>query len=254
MTKTPLIFFGHGSPMNALGGDYALEWRALGQGIEKPKAMLMVSAHWYIPEIAVTAMERPRTIHDFGGFPDELYQMQYNSPGAPWLAERVAQLLAPAPVRADQDWGLDHGAWSVLAHVWPEADVPIAQLAIDRTKPAPFHYDLGRKLAPLREEGVLIAASGDIVHNLRAMRGDAGAYDWAARFNDGVKAALAAGDDDTLIDPSRFGQDAALSIPTPEHYLPLLYVLGAKDKNEPASFFTDRLDLGSVSMLGVRYG
>ena len=251
MSKTPLFFFGHGSPMNALGGPLAEEWRTIGQSFAKPKAMLMVSAHWYIPEVAVTAMDRPRTIHDFGGFPDQLYQMQYNAPGAPWLAERVASLLAPLPVRADQDWGLDHGTWSVLAHIWPDADVPIAQLSIDRTKPAPFHYDLGRKLAPLRDEGVLIAASGDVVHNLRVMH-QGPPYDWAVSFNDRVKHALETGDDTALTAPT--GQDAANSIPTPEHYLPLLYVLGARDAGEKPSFFTDTIDMGSVSMLGVRFG
>jgi 4,5-DOPA dioxygenase extradiol len=251
MSKTPVFFFGHGSPMNALGGPIAEEWRSLGQSFPKPRAMLMVSAHWYIPEVAVTAMERPRTIHDFGGFPKPLFDMTYDAPGAPWLAERVGELLAPLPVRADEDWGLDHGTWSVLAHVWPDADVPIAQLSIDRTKGAQFHYDLGRKLAPLRDEGVLIAASGDVVHNLRTAH-QGPAHDWAISFNDRVKAQIEAGDDPALLAPT--GPDAALSIPTPEHYLPLLYALGARDKSETPRFFTDVIDLGSASMLGVRFG
>lgn len=254
MPKTPLLFFGHGSPMNALGGPIADEWRALGASIPKPKAVLMVSAHWYVSDVAVTAMDRPKTIHDFGGFPEPLYQMQYNAPGAPWLAKRVASLLAPTPVRADQDWGLDHGTWSVTAHVWPKADVPIVQLSINRSLGSQAHYDIGRKLAPLRDEGVLIAGSGDVVHNLRVMSGEARGkgFDWAVSFHNRVKDALRTGDDAALLAPA--GQDAQLSIPTPEHYLPLLYVLGARDKNEPVSFFTDQFDLGSVSMLGVRFG
>jgi 4,5-DOPA dioxygenase extradiol len=252
---TPLLFFGHGSPMNALGGRFAQDWRALGENTPKPRAMLMVSAHWYIKETAATAMPDPQTIHDFSGFPPELYQMQYPAPGAPWLAERVAQLLAPTPVRQDGDWGLDHGAWSVLAHVWPDADVPIVQLSIDRTRAPAFHYELGRMLAPLRDEGVLIAGSGDVVHNLRLMRRDGVApFDWAQRFHDRVKTAIANEDHAPLINYEALGEDAALSIPTPEHYLPLLYVLGARAPGETASFFTDALDLGSVSMLGVRFG
>jgi len=256
MSKTPLFFFGHGNPMNALGGPYADAWTALGREIEKPKAVLMVSAHWYVPETAITAMDAPETIHDFGGFPQPLFDIRYPAPGAPWLAERVAELLAPMPIRKAQDWGLDHGAWSVLMHVWPQADVPIVQLSIDRTKPAQFHYDLGAKLAPLRDEGVLIAASGDIVHNLRAAvwQGGGAAHDWAERFNDQVKQALTTGDDQTLIEYAALGEDATRSIPTPEHYLPLLYILGARDKSERPRFFTDAIDMASISMLGVRYG
>lgn len=256
MTKTPLLFFGHGNPMNALGGPYAEAWAGLGRALAKPKAALMISAHWYVPETAITAMAAPETIHDFGNFPQALFDIQYPAPGAPWLANRVRDLIAPMPVRAAQDWGLDHGAWSVLMHVWPRADVPIVQLSIDRTRPAAFHYELGRKLAPLREQGVLIAASGDIVHNLRAAvwEGGGAAHDWADRFNQQVKAALLAGDDQSLVDYAALGDDAARSIPTPEHYLPLLYILGAREPAERPSFFTDSIDMGSVSMLGVRYG
>jgi 4,5-DOPA dioxygenase extradiol len=253
MSKTPLLFYGHGSPMNALGGPYIEAWSALGREIAKPKAVLMVSAHWYVPETAITAMERPETIHDFGGFPKPLFDMQYPAPGAPWLASRVRDLIAPTPVREAQDWGLDHGTWSVLAHTWPQADVPIVQLSVDSSKPAQFHYDLGRKLAPLRDEGVLIAASGDVVHNLRRMSQGA-AHDWAERFNEYVKRALLTGDDAGLIDYAAQGEDAALSIPTPEHYLPLLYILGAKDAGETPVFFNDKIELGAVSMLGARFG
>jgi len=249
---TPLLFFGHGSPMNALGGDYAAVWAALGRTLEKPKAVLMVSAHWYIPETAITAMAQPRTIHDFGGFPEPLHEVQYPAPGAPELAARVSDLLAPLPVRADQSWGLDHGTWSVLIHVWPKADVPIVQLSIDRTKPAAWHYELGRKLGDLREEGVLLAASGDVVHNLRLIQWRGGQNDWAQRFNTRVKSAIRDGDHQALIEFEKLGEDARLSIPTPEHYLPLLYVLGAQRDGERATFFNDAIDLGTVSMLGVR--
>ena len=257
LQKAPAVFFGHGSPMNALGGPFAEAWAAFGQGQPKPKAVLMVSAHWYIDRTAVTAMAQPRTIHDFHGFPQPLYDMAYPAPGDPDLCRRVADLLQPGtPVIQDQDWGLDHGTWSVLAHVWPDADVPIVQLAIDATKPAEFHYALGQKLAVLRNEGVMIAGSGDFVHNLRAARrmDDAPAYDWAIRFNDEVKARLAAGDREGLLPGAALGPDAALSIPTDEHWLPLLYVLGAAAQDEAPVFFTDAIELGSISMTGVGYG
>lgn len=252
--RTPLLFFGHGSPMNALGGPYAQAWRDMGAQLPKPRAVLMVSAHWYVPETAITAMAHPRTIHDFHGFPPALHAVQYPAPGAPDLAARVRELIAPTPLREDHDWGLDHGTWSVAMHVWPDADVPIVQLSIDRTQPPEFHYELGRKLAPLREEGVLIAGSGDVVHNLRLVQWHGGYFDWAVRFNERVKNALIAGDHRTLIDYKALGEDAALSIPTPEHYLPLLYVLGAQGADDPIGFFTDSIDLGSVSMLGVKAG
>jgi 4,5-DOPA dioxygenase extradiol len=255
-SRAPAIFFGHGNPMNALGGPFAEEWRALGQRIAKPKAVLMVSAHWFVGGTAVTAMDQPRTIHDFHGFPPELYAVQYPAPGVQGLTQRVADLLAPLPVIADQDWGLDHGTWSVLMHVWPDADVPVVQLSIDARQNAAFHYDLGRRLAPLRDEGVMIAGSGDVVHNLRAVNFTPGApaLDWAIRFNDVVKAAILAGDHSALITRAGLGQDAALSIPTEEHWLPLLYVLGAAATNEVPQLFTDAIDAASVSMLGVAYG
>lgn len=254
--RAPAIFFGHGSPMNALGGPYAEEWAALGQRLTKPKAVLMVSAHWYIDETAVTAMARPRTIHDFHGFPQPLYDISYPAPGEVWLAEQVRHLLSPLPVRADHDWGLDHGAWSVLTHVFPQADVPIVQLSIDRTKPAAFHYELGKKLAALRDQGVLFAGSGDVVHNLRIIKRepDAPPYDWAARFNDFVKAQIEEHEHEKLIGYDAQGEDARLSIPTAEHYLPLLYVLGAQGEDERASFFTDKIELAAISMTGVGFG
>jgi len=255
--RAPAIFFGHGSPMNALGGPFADAWRAIGEAIPKPKAVLMVSAHWYVEETAVTAMTDPRTIHDFYGFPKPLYDMRYPAPGDPWLVDRAVDLLADlAPVRRDHDWGLDHGTWSVLTHVWPDADVPIVQLAIDRTKPAAFHYAVGKRLAELRDEGVLIAGSGDVVHNLGLMRRDGGTqpFDWAVAFNEEVKRSIVTRDHERLMGWERLGEAAQLSIPTDEHWLPLLYVLGARGQDEAPAFFTDRIELGSVSMLGVGFG
>lgn len=254
--RAPAVFFGHGSPMNALGGPYAQAWTELGAAFPKPKAILMISAHWYVPETAVTAMSRPRTIHDFYGFPKPLYDLSYPAPGDPWLVERTRDLLKPTPVRFDHDWGLDHGTWSVLLHAYPQADVPVVQLSIDRTRPPSFHYELGRLLAELRDEGVMIAGSGDVVHNLRAMRREAAAppYDWAERFNTLVKSAIQARDHERLIRVDEIGEDAALSIPTDEHWLPLMYVLGAMGQDEPVRFFNDSIDLGSISMLGFTAG
>jgi 4,5-DOPA dioxygenase extradiol len=253
--RMPAIFFGHGSPMNALGGPWTEAWAELGRRLPRPKAILCISAHWYVDGIAVTAMERPRTIHDFYGFPRELYHVDYPAPGEPWLAARTADLLAPLAVRADHDWGLDHGAWSVLVHLFPDADVPVVQLSIDRTRPPHFHYELGRRLAPLRDEGVLLCGSGDVVHNLRLIDwSGGGALPWAAGFNERVKALLAEHEDAPLVDYAGLGEEAALSIPTPEHYLPLLYTLGARGEDEPVGFFNDAIDLGSISMLGIVFG
>lgn len=252
----PAIFVGHGSPMNALGGDYARTWRELGDSLPRPKAILCVSAHWYVEETAITAMSQPRTIHDFYGFPKPLYDIQYPAPGDAWLVERVSDLLTPVLVRHDHDWGLDHGAWSVLMHMFPQADIPVLQLSIDLRQPPQFHYDLGRRLAELRDEGVLIIGSGDWVHNLRlAIRAQsAEPLDWADRFNETVKELIAAHDHGPLIDWMSLGQDARLSIPTDEHYLPLLYVLGAQGQDDAVRFFNDAIDLGAISMTGVMLG
>lgn len=254
MTRpAPAVFFGHGSPMNALGGLFAEGWRELGRKLSRPSAVLMVSAHWETDGAAVTAMDRPRTIHDFRGFPPELHAFQYPAPGAPALARRVADLTS---ARLDQGWGLDHGTWSVLAHVFPAADVPVLQLSLDRTLDARGHYDLARKLAPLRDEGVMIAGSGDFVHNLAAWRREPGAepYAWATRFNEAVKAAVAAGDHLAVVDWVRLGEDAQLSVPSDEHFLPLLYVLAQQRTGEGAEFFNDAIDGGAISMTGVRIG
>ena len=250
--RQPAIFFGHGSPMNALGGPSADAWRALGEEIGKPKGVVMVSAHWETRGLGVTAQEQPETIHDFGGFPPELHAMQYPAPGSPSLAARVAELTG---AQATTQWGLDHGAWSVLAHVWPEADVPIVQLSLDRTLDARGHYELAKALRPLRDEGVLIAGSGDFVHNLRTWKRAGGApYDWAVDFNEAVKRAFVEGDHDALVDWVNLAEQAQLSVPTDEHYLPLLYVAAQQAPGEPVSFFNDVIDGGSISMTGVRIG
>ena len=252
----PAIFFGHGSPMNALGGPYAEIWRALGASLPRPKAILMVSAHWFIDGLALTAQATPPTIHDFYGFPKELYDVRYPAPGEPWLVDRARDLLAPLPVRDDHDWGLDHGTWSVLMHAFPQADIPVVQLSLDATQDAAFHYRVGQALRPLREEGVLIAGSGDVVHNLRVMRRDGSdaPFDWAERFNDVVKQAIQTRDHAPLIGYMGLGDDARRSVPTPEHYLPLLTVLAQQGEDETATFFSDKIELGSISMLGVGIG
>ncbi|TWJ17573.1 4,5-DOPA-extradiol-dioxygenase [Geobacter argillaceus] len=254
----PAIFFGHGNPMNAVSKNvYTEGWRAIGRSIPRPRAILAVSAHWYIPGCGVTINAAPPTIHDFGGFPQELYEVAYPAPGSPELARRVRDLLSPLPVELDESWGLDHGTWSVLTHVFPDADIPVVQLAIDERQPSTFHYELGKRLAPLREEGVLVAGSGNLVHNLHSYawgRDGVNAYDWAVRFEKRARDLLLAGDDAPLVAYEGLGRDAMLSVPTPDHYLPLLYVLGLRRKDDPVSFPVEGVDGGSVSMLAVRIG
>jgi len=251
--RLPAIFFGHGSPMNTLEQNrYTESWRQLGALAGKPKAILAISAHWYIRGTAVTAMERPKTIHDFYGFPQALFDVQYPAPGDPKLAHRVRELLAPVDVALDQSWGLDHGTWSVLKHAFPAADVPVVQLAIDATRPASFHHALGAHLAPLRDEGVLIVGSGNVVHNLRTIGWGGGPpYDWAVRFNAYVRDAIEAKQYDRLIDYEKAGPDARLAVPTPEHYLPLLYVLATQRDGESVHIAIDGLEIKSIGMLSL---
>jgi len=257
-TPMPAIFFGHGNPMNTLRSNaFTAGWAAIGTGVPRPRAVLSVSAHWYIGATAVTAVPNPRTIHDFGGFPQRLYEFQYPAPGAPDLASHVRDLLAPLPVTLDQQWGLDHGTWSVLSHVFPQADIPVIQLSIDRSQPAEFHYEIGKRLAPLRDEGVLVIGSGNLVHNLSAYiwrEPDREPYDWALRFDQRIREALAVGDDASLIAYETWGKEAMLSCPTPDHYLPLLYVVGLRRDGDPISFPIEGFDGGSMSMLAVRIG
>jgi 4,5-DOPA dioxygenase extradiol len=254
----PAIFFGHGNPMNAvLTNSYTEGWRRIGADIPKPEAILAISAHWFVPETAVTITAAPRTIHDFGGFPRELYDVQYPAPGAPELARRVQRMLTPLPVRLDTSWGLDHGTWSVLRHAYPDADVPIVQLSIDETQPTSFHFEIGRKLAPLRGEGILIAGSGNLVHNLHAYawgRHTPAPYDWATRFEQEAKDLILSGNYQPLIDYESLGREAALSVPTPDHYLPLLYVIATRQDGEAVTFPVEGVDGGSISMLTVRVG
>lgn len=256
--KLPAIFFGHGNPMNAIASnDYTEAWRRIGQETPRPKAILSISAHWYVSGTGVTISTAPRTIHDFGGFPPELYQVRYPAPGDAALARRVHKLLAPLEVTLDNSWGLDHGTWSVLKHVYPAADIPVVQLSIDETKPASFHFDIGKKLAPLRDEGVLIVGSGNIVHNLHTYawgRRPRDPYDWAVRFENAAKEMMLAGDLKPLVDYESLGKDAILSIPTPDHYLPLLYVLGSAQQGEGTKFPVEGVDGGSISMLAVQIG
>ena len=254
----PAIFFGHGNPMNALlNNPYTAGWSALGKQIPKPCAILSISAHWYVPEIGVTISTAPRTIHDFGGFPRELYQVRYPAPGHPALAARVQELLAPLSVVLDERWGLDHGTWSVLRHLYPQADVPVVQLSIDETQPPSFHFELGRKLAVLRDEGILILGSGNLVHNLHAYawgRHTVDPYDWAIRFETMARDMMVAGEYGPLIDYENLGEEALLSIPTPDHYLPLLYVLATKQEGEAVTFPVEGVDGGSISMLAAKVG
>jgi 4,5-DOPA dioxygenase extradiol len=256
--RLPSLFVGHGSPMNALQSNpWTQAWGALGERLPRPQAVLAVSAHWYVPFTAVTAMQAPPTIHDFGGFPRELYAVRYAARGDPALAARVQRLLAPLPVAPDGSWGLDHGTWSVLVHMYPRADVPVLQLSIDETQPAGFHHELGTRLRELRDAGVLILGSGDIVHNLEAYAWGRRAqepYDWALRFETAVRERLARGAHRELVDYASLGEDAVLAVPTPEHYLPLLYVLGASHPGEAVSFPVTGVDGGSVSMLAVQFG
>lgn len=258
MPIMPAIFFGHGNPMNALQhNSYTERWAQIGSALPRPKAILCVSAHWYVPGAAVTVSTAPRTIHDFGGFPRELYEVKYPAPGDSDLARRVQNLLAPIPVALDERWGLDHGTWSVLCHVYPKADIPIVQLSIDETRPASFHYDIGQRLAALREEGILIVGSGNLVHNLHTYAWGQHAvdpFDWAVRFEQEARGFLQSGDHRPLIRYEILGREAQLSIPTPDHYLPLLYVIGARAEREPLSFPVEGVDGGSISMLAVQLG
>lgn len=254
----PTVFVGHGNPMNALGDNaWTRGWAAIGASLPRPRAVLSVSAHWYVPATRVTAMPAPRTIHDFGGFPQPLFEVEYPAPGDPDLARRVAALLDTVTVGMDRSWGLDHGTWSVLKHMYPAADVPVVQLSIDETRPPDFHYQLGRLLRPLRDEGVLLIGSGDVVHNLHSYawgRHPAEPFEWARRFDARVRALLQERDHQALIDYEALGADAQLSVPTPEHYLPLLHVLGASDDDDTVTFPVEGMDGGSISMLSVQMG
>lgn len=255
MARMPCVFLGHGTPMNVLADNtFTRTWQRLGRELPRPKAILAVSAHWCTHGVGVTAMPRPPTIHDFGGFPRAMFEMQYPAPGDPRLAARVAELLAPLEVVQDETWGFDHGAWSVLCKAYPAADIPVVQLSIDMCRPPAYHLEVGQRLAPLRDEGVLILGSGNVVHNLMLhRRGEEFAYDWAVRFNDHVRERLMARDYPALAAYETFGEASALSAPSPEHYYPLLYVAGAAQDDAPRVEI-DAVLGGSISMLSVSFG
>jgi len=254
----PVLFVGHGNPMNAIEETvYAQAWRDTAATIPRPKAILCISAHWETEGTFVTAMAQPKTIHDFYGFPDALYRVQYPAPGSRELAERVRDVATSTAVRLDDgySWGLDHGAWSVLRRMYPEADIPVVQLSLDRTQHPRFHYDLANELLPLRQEGVLIVGSGNLVHNLRLLQWDAtGPYPWAAEFDRLAAELILAGEHDRLVAYPALGEAARLSVPTNEHYLPLLYALALHQPGEPVSFFAEGLVYGSISMRSLRIG
>jgi len=255
--RMPAVFVCHGTPMNALADNqWTRGWTRLGEKLGRPRAVLAISAHWYTNGIGVTAMAHPRTIHDFGGFPQALQDVQYPAPGDPELARHICALLSPFPVILDEtEWGLDHGVWSVLCKVFPAADVPVLQLSIDSHRTPQQHFDIGARLEPLRDEGVLVLGTGNVVHNLEVFRryDENFAYDWAVRFNDHIREGLLARRFGPIIDYARFGHDATLSVPSPDHYYPLLYVAGAAGADE-ATVEIDGVCQGSMSMLSVSYG
>ena len=254
-TRMPVLFVGHGSPMNAIeDNEFSQGWQTAAKTLPRPRAIVCVSAHWETMGSAVTAMQKPRTIHDFGGFPRRLFEMEYPAPGAPELAGRIAKLVKSAPVKADHSWGLDHGTWSVLCRMYPQADIPVVQLSLDRSHDAAFNYQLGKELAELRQEGILIVGSGNIVHNLRVMVFEDAAFDWAVAYDAKVKQWILDGDHDSIIHYEKQGSMAALAVNSAEHYLPLLYVLALQQPDEPVSFFNDKVWGGSLSMRCVKIG
>ncbi|MEN2490275.1 4,5-DOPA dioxygenase extradiol [Flavobacterium sp. B11] len=256
--KMPVLFLGHGSPMNAIEeNQFVTGFRNLAKTLPQPNAILCVSAHWFTKGTKVTSMEMPRTIHDFGGFPQALFDVQYPAKGSPELAVETKKLLDPVMVELDEHWGLDHGAWSVIKHLYPNADVPVIQLSIDYTKSGQYHFELAQKLQALRYKGVLIIGSGNIVHNLRMVDfrnfdKDNYGYDWAIEARETVNNYLLDGNFQPLIDFEKMNKAIQLAVPTPEHYLPLLYTLGLKDKTDDLSLFNDKLLAGSLSMTSVK--
>lgn len=253
----PLLFAGHGSPMNAIEqNDFSRGWAEVATRMPRPKAILSVSAHWYIDRTRVLSSRQPRTIHDFWGFPEELYRARYPAPGAPELAERAAQMIDAVSVEPDDSWGLDHGTWSVLTHMYPEADIPVFQLSIDHALTGEEHYRIGTQLQALRQEGVLILGSGNLVHNLARVDWSAGesGYPWAEDFQARLRDLISGGEHQELMEYEKLGPEARLSIPISDHYVPLLYVLGAGMSSEAVTIFNDNCVLGSVSMMCVTVG
>jgi 4,5-DOPA dioxygenase extradiol len=258
--KLPVLFIWHGSPMNGIEDNrFSQTWYTLGQHITKPKAVLVISAHWLTTGTHITAMEAPKTIHDFGGFPQALFDVQYPAKGDPELALAAAKLITSTHVELDHDWGLDHGTWTVVRHMYPEADIPVLQLSIDYGRPPQYHYDLAKQLAALRKKGVLIIGSGNIIHNLRMadfqkLNEPNYGFDWAVEMNDIFKKKIIEGNHTDLINYNKLGLGATLAIPTPDHYYPLLYSLGLQDSHDDITFFNDELVGGSLNMTGVKIG
>ena len=256
--KMPVLFLGHGSPMNAIDeNEFVAGFRQVGQEIETPNAILCISAHWESKGTYVTAMESPKTIHDFGGFPKELYAVQYPAPGSPELARQMQEMISTVEVGLDHQWGLDHGAWSVIKHLYPNADVPVIQMSLDYRKPPQYHYELAQELSALRDKGVLIIGSGNMVHNLRRVAWDKMgevdyAFDWAREANEKMKQYILQDNHRPLIQYAGEGRSFELAIPTPEHYLPLLYALALKEQNEEVKIFNDQAIGGSLTMTSVK--
>jgi len=256
--RMPVLFVGHGSPMNAIEENEFVEgWRNLGKTIPRPKAILVVSAHWETKGTYVTTVQKPQTIHDFGGFPKALYDVQYPAPGSPELANETKRIITKTTVVLDEKWGLDHGAWSVIRRIYPEADVPVIEMSMDYSQEPQYHYELGKQLAALRNKGVLIIGSGNMVHNLRMVAWDKMnepeyGFDWAIQANNKFKQLIESGNHKELINYTSLGREVQLAVPTPDHYLPLLYALALKEENEAVSFFNDKPVMGSLTMTSVR--
>ena len=258
--KMPVLFIGHGSPMNGIeNNEFSLKWEKMGKDLAKPKAVLVISAHWLTNGTHITAMDHPKTIHDFGGFPQELFEVQYPAPGDIQLANETKKLIQSTNIGLDHDWGLDHGAWTVVRRMYPDANIPVLQLSIDYSKPASYHYQLAKELAALRKKGVLIIGSGNMVHNLRMVAWDKMnepnyGYDWAIEMHELFKKKITDGDHQSLINYETLSKSAKLAIPTPDHYYPLMYTLGLQEKNEQPVFFNDKLVAGSLNMTSVKFG
>jgi 4,5-DOPA dioxygenase extradiol len=256
--KMPVLFLGHGSPMNAIEeNEFVAGFRKVGSEISRPSAVLCISAHWETRGTYVTAMQKPRTIHDFGGFPKALFDVQYSAPGSPALAKETKALVKKTEVGLDEKWGLDHGAWSVIKHLYPHADVPVIQMSLDYSQSAQYHYELARELTALRQKGVLIVGSGNMVHNLGLVAWDKlndaeYGFDWALEAREKMKTYILSGDHNPLINFRAQGKAFNLAIPTPEHYLPLLYALALKEENESLSLFNDKAIAGSLTMTSVK--
>lgn len=257
--RMPVLFLGHGNPMNAIEeNEYVQGFRTIAKTLPKVKAVICVSAHWYTRGTMVTAMPMPKTIYDFGGFPDALYQVKYPAPGDPELAKQTKDLIKKTTVGLDQDWGLDHGAWTVLKHIFPKADVPVIQLSIDYTKPAQYHFELAKELMSLRDKGILIVGSGNIVHNLYQVdfnrMNDNYGYDWAIEAREKVNSLLIKNDLQSIVNYDKLGKALQLAAPTPDHFLPLIYMLGLKTEKDKTEFYNDKLLAGSLSMTSVKFG